>query len=297
MRNWEPFAGHGRQADTVPRVTLERKGRLAFNVAARSFLAEVEYVTLLWEASSRCIGLRPTEAAGRPNYRVALTSRNGGPAVSCKSFMDAHRIAPLTRYSVSVEEDVIVLTPLSAPTSPAVSDRANRIAAPVAPPQPAGEGPKPPVDGRDPNRVVCFEGQEYVRGSVPAVQKANAYAVACFLNGQQVDRKVIAALTDWDAARCNQLVIRAQDSTAGVARKTASGPKPVADGVSALIAAVDAVDPEEEDDAEEPAASGPVPAWATESLIQQGKYHPDYPALSKPHKMALASMRRRRGLQ
>jgi hypothetical protein len=66
---------------TVPSITIQKRGLISMNRAAHSLIGSAEAVELLWDEERRVIGLRPTEIGNVNGYpvRPQVTNSSKGP--------------------------------------------------------------------------------------------------------------------------------------------------------------------------------------------------------------------------
>ena len=89
MSNWEIFTRKVRKRGT-PAITFSTLGRISLNKAATVPLEKeaVESVLLLWDATSRSVGIRPITKRDDRAYRLAYGKKGNGAGFSAKTFMD-----------------------------------------------------------------------------------------------------------------------------------------------------------------------------------------------------------------
>lgn len=79
----------------VPTLRIMTGGRLVLNAAAQRMLKGVSHVQLLWEADSKRIGIRSTDASDRAG--VLISRAPSQATITSMSFVTAHALPLHTR--------------------------------------------------------------------------------------------------------------------------------------------------------------------------------------------------------
>lgn len=99
---------------TVPSVTIQKRGLISMNRAAHSLIGGAEAVELLWDEDRRVIGFRPTSLENVNGYpvRPQVTSSNKGPLLIAGSlFTKFIRLdtSEARRWTPYLEDEVLCI--------------------------------------------------------------------------------------------------------------------------------------------------------------------------------------------
>lgn len=112
-RQFEVFTGRFKPASSkTMRVTLNKRGVFSLNSATYTALGEPRYVELLYDRTSRAIGLRPTEETTKHAYPVRAQKNAKSYLVGAMAFYQAYDLdvgEGLMVFDPTMEDDVLIL--------------------------------------------------------------------------------------------------------------------------------------------------------------------------------------------
>ncbi len=90
----------------IPVLYILSGGRITLNAAAVRLLGEITTVQLLWDASTRKVGIKPTSDDDPKGFKV--THAPSQATITSKGFVEKHELPYKTRMRVGWDGDVLV---------------------------------------------------------------------------------------------------------------------------------------------------------------------------------------------
>lgn len=108
--SFEEFTGRGTKPSERPRVTIRRNGKMSLNSAALRVLGDPNAVVLLYDGTTRSVGLRPATRRVSHAYPVSRHGR-GAATVTFIAFAKHYGIDLSTTrsYDGALEDDILVI--------------------------------------------------------------------------------------------------------------------------------------------------------------------------------------------
>lgn len=111
-RRFEEFAGRGTKSPSAgPRVTLQKSGKLSLNDAAVRALGNPKALVLLYDTSTKAIGLRVAPRQNSNAYSLGSHGMSGTRVISARAFAKHYGI-DLSRtrsFDATLEDGVLVI--------------------------------------------------------------------------------------------------------------------------------------------------------------------------------------------
>lgn len=92
---WEEAEKQRGGRSVVPRVSIQRSGRIALNKqAVEDYITEKQYAKLFYEPNKRLIGIKPLSEPDENSYKIRVNEKYGSAAISAMAFLTQRDLWP-----------------------------------------------------------------------------------------------------------------------------------------------------------------------------------------------------------